>query len=291
MRGAAEPEAIPQPSMHVRTPDIAPDQGAMIWSAIPEFALAYNGYSVVIPYVEYYLNNTMNQVRRDFGKNDPALDDDLRIFIRQEIHHSRYHNSFNKRMFDLEIDGLRELVERITADLRQQSETRSLAFNAAYCAGFESIATFDSKYLYERCDRFFEGADPHGANLLLWHVAEEFEHRAVCHNAFAAVSGNYFQRMHGLLYAFWHIGGAFLQAEKLVLEHYQKNLSAAERKTSTRRSKKLFWRQLRYVAPRMLRIFVPGYHPARVAVPHQIQRALDRFNSAEPIREPVNAAA
>ena len=53
---------------------------------------------------------------------------------------------------------------------------RSLAFNVGYCGGFENAATFSSKYLLERCDSDFAGADPGGANLFLWHVAEEFEH-------------------------------------------------------------------------------------------------------------------
>jgi predicted metal-dependent hydrolase len=277
----------PSSFMHIRTPDIGPDQGTMIWSKIPEFSLAYNGYSVVIPHVEYYLNNTMNQVRRDYGKTNPQLDDELKIFIRQEIHHSRYHNQFNKRMFDCGIEGLQELVNRVSDDLKKLSETRSFAFNVAYCAGFESIATFDSKYLYERCDQFFEDADPHGANLLLWHVAEEFEHRCVCHDAFVAVSGSYFVRMHGLLYAFWHIGGAFLQAEELVLKHYHKTLSKPEQRKSRHQSKALFWRQIRYVGPRMLRILVPGYHPRKVKVSARIQRALDEFRAAGPIDVPI----
>eukprot|EP00456_Euglypha_rotunda_P084116 TRINITY_DN8421_c0_g1_i2.p1 TRINITY_DN8421_c0_g1~~TRINITY_DN8421_c0_g1_i2.p1 ORF type:complete len:217 (+),score=26.19 TRINITY_DN8421_c0_g1_i2:87-737(+) len=206
------------------------------------------------------------------------------MFVKQEINHSRYHVQFNKRMFDSDIEGLKELVERVTADLKKQRETRSLAFNAAYCAGFESIATFDAQYLYEECDEFFEGADAPGANLLLWHVAEEFEHRTVCHDAFHAVSNSYFMRMYGLFYAFWHIGGAFLQAEHLVLEHHRRSMTPTQRKASERQSKHLFWRQLRYVAPRMLKILKPSYNPIQVPVPSRIQAGLDRFRSSDPIR-------
>ena len=274
--------------MYVRAPDIQPDEGKLVWSTVPEFSMAYNGYSVVIPYVEYYLNSIMNKVKAEHCDGDPELKESLSTFVKQEINHSKYHVRFNKRMFDADIKGLRSLVDQLSADLKKQRETRSLAFNVAYCAGFECIATFDARYLYEECDEFFEGADPHGANLLLWHVAEEFEHRTVCHDAFGAVSGNYFIRIYGLVYAFWHIGAAFLQAERLVLDHYWKDMSDEERKQSAQRSRSLFWRQIRYVAPRMLKIFVPGYNPAKLTVPLRIQDALNAFRSEEPIRARVD---
>lgn len=275
--------------LHVRAPDIQPEEGPLIWSKIPEFSMAYNGYSVVIPYVEYYLNKVMNRVRQECCADKPELKGALTAFVRQEINHARYHVRYNQRMFDA-VAELKPLIDQLVAELKLQRETKSLAFNAAYCAGFESIATFDSVYLHEQCDQYFAGADPHGANLLLWHVAEEFEHRTVCHDAFDAVSGNYFTRIHGLLYAFWHIGGTFMRAEDIVWKHYTRDLSAAEKKASSRLSKSLFWRQLRYVAPRMLRILLPWYNPAQVAVPPRIQAALEFYQAAGPIAQRVDAA-
>jgi predicted metal-dependent hydrolase len=220
----------------------------------------------------------MNKVRADHCTDDPALKEELSTFIKQETAHAQYHHRFNKRLFEL-VPELREVADKMADDLKTQREKRSLAFNAAYCVGFESIATFDSKYLYETCDDLFEGAHPGGANLLLWHTAEEFEHRCVCHDAFRAVSGNYFLRVYAALYAFVHIGGAFLRAESLILEHHWKQLPPEERAQSQRRSKQLFRRHLRYLIPHMLRVFVPGYDPASVRTPARIQEALDRFKA------------
>ncbi|MNR46936.1 hypothetical protein D3C85_1659730 [compost metagenome] len=104
------------------------------------------------------------------------------------------------------------------------------------------------------------------------------------------MSGSYWVRLHGLLYAFWHIGRAFMRAETLVLEHYVKELTPEQRKISQRRSKALFWRQLRYVAPRMLKILLPNYDPARIPVPRRVQAALDFFRSQAPIRKRVELA-
>lgn len=276
--------------MQVRRPGIQLDDADLIWSRVPEFAIAYNGFSVIIPHVEYYLNHIMGQVRDGCGDGSAGLRRDLDIFIRQEALHSRYHNRFNQRMYAAGYDSLKPLVERMAADLKRLRETRSLAFNAAYCAGFECIATYDAQYLFNHCDAYFAGADSHGANLLLWHVAEEFEHRCVCHDAFKVISGNYFIRIYGLLYAFWHIGGAFLAAEQLILQHRYQAMAADAIAASAARSKKLFWRQLAYVAPRMLKIFIPFYNPARIPVPPRITRALAFFQQQEPIHERVELA-
>jgi len=238
--------------------------------------VTYNGASAVIAYVDHFLNAVINKVRADFCAERPDLKEDLTIFIKQETHHFQYHHRFNKRLFET-IPALKAVSDQMGADLKALLAKRALAFSAAYCVGFESIATYDSKYLFEECGDLFEGADPCGANLLRWHVAEEFEHRAVCSNAFCAMSANYFLRLYASLYAFFHIGGAFKHAESIVLQHYAKDLSPQARAESFRRSKGLFRRHVRYLVPRMLKVFMPGYNPATVKTPPCIQKALDEF--------------
>jgi uncharacterized protein len=271
--------------MRVRTPKITLNAGPLLWSKTPEFAMTYVGASIVIPYVEFFLNSVMKQVAAEHGADHPQLKSDLAIFIKQEAAHAKYHHQFNRRVFD-EIPGLRAIADSMTADLKAMRDKHSIAFCAAYCAGFESIATYDAKYLYEHCDEFFADADPHGANLLLWHVAEEFEHRAVCLQAYRAVSGNYFRRVFGALYAFWHVGGAFLRAEKIVHEHFATGMSPCDREASWKRSKRLFRRHMRHLVPGILRVLVPGYDATKVAVPPKIDAALKFFESAESILEP-----
>ena len=268
--------------MLARKPDFRLDEGNIIWSRIPEFSMVYNSAGVIIPYVEHYLNKVIMEVMHKHCEGKPELKEDLDIFTVQEAIHASLHKQFNKRMFEAGFDELKPLIDEAVADLEQLRKTRSLAFNTAYCAGFETIATFGSKYLYEQCDDYLAGTEK-GSNLILWHVAEEFEHRAVCHDAFSAVSGNYFMRVYGLVYAFLHVGGFFRRSEAILLKHYWKDLSAAERKTSQQRSNKIFWRQMFYLLPRMIRIVLPGYNPASLPVPPRVQAALDYFQTSEPI--------
>jgi len=265
--------------MHARKPGIQLDQGKLNWSKIPEFSIAYNGYSVVIPHVEHYLNKVMHEVRLNHCDDAPELKEDLNIFIKQEAMHAKYHMSYNKRIYDEGYEGLKPMIERLVSELEEMRQKRSLAFNA----GFESIATGDAQYLFLKCDKYFEDADPHGANLLLWHVAEEYEHRAVCWNAFYAVSKNYFMRLAGMLYAFWHVGGTFLESEKHILAHHRQHMTEKELKKSKLNTRYLFWRQMAYVGPRMLRLFLPTYNPENLKVPDRVHRALKFFDSSEPL--------
>ena len=272
-----------------RTPRIQFDEGPLLWSKIPEFSMTYVGASAVIPYVEYYLNHVMDQVRVECCKEKPELNEELVIFIEQENLHAKYHHRYNKRLF-AEIPALKVVADGIVADLNIQIKKRSLAFNAAYCVGFESIATSDAVYLHEACDDLLEGADVNGANLMLWHVAEEFEHRASCHKAYGAASGSYFLRIAATLYAFWHIGGAFVRAEKIILDHYAKGMSDTERMESKRRSRQFFIRHMKYLIPRALRVFIPGYDPDKLITPPRVQAALDFFKRNDPIQELAGSA-
>ena len=276
--------------MYARQPEFHLEKATVDWAQVPEFSAVYNGASLVIPVVEHYLNQVMKDVKARCGNANPELAEEIDIFTLQETIHATLHKKFNQCLFDAGIDELKPLMKEVAAELRQLRETRSLAFNIAFCAGFETIATFGSKYLYEQCDQYFEGADPYMPNLILWHVAEEFEHRATCHRAFNAVSGNYFMRLYAMAYAFRVIGGYFRRAEAIVLAHYRRDLPSEARSKSERRSIEIFRRQMRYLIPRMVRIGLPGYDPAHLPMSPRIAKALDYFKRTEPITQRYDPA-
>jgi predicted metal-dependent hydrolase len=271
------------PSVKVRKPDILSDAPPVVWSRTPEFALFFNAMSAVIPYVEHYLNNVIHEVRTDHTQDDPQLRATLDTFIRQETEHSKLHNRFNRHLFAAGYSDLKPLLKQIAGEMQAVRENHSLAFNAAYCAGFENSATFSALYLLGPGRRWFEGADPTGANLILWHVAEEFEHRAVCHQAFEAVSGTYFLRLWGLAYAFIHVNWAFKRAGDIVFRIYRKDMTRAQVRQSKRAFRGFLFDQLRFMLPRMTRLLHPRFDPARLAVPPEMGEALAYFDAAGPI--------
>ncbi len=266
-----------------RTPSLDIDKADIVWSRIPEFALFFNATGAAIPNVEHFLNNVINEIRQLVKVSDPALASELVLFIEQESNHTAYHNRFNKRMFEGGYADLKPVLRQIARELHELRKNQSLAFCAAYCAGFENAATFSAQYLLEGCEDLFEGAEPNGANLTLWHVAEEFEHRAVCHDAFHAVSGSYFLRIWGLAYAFWHINHSFARCRKVILEVYRKDMNTAERKASERRHRKILLRQAVHMLPRVLSLFSPYFHPSRIKPTARVVQALELFVGAKPV--------
>lgn len=270
-------------TLTVRKPAIASDTALIDWSPVPEFAHLNNGASATIPYVEHYLNNVMNEVRQHHCADNPALRDEIDLFIRQEAIHARYHIAFNRQMFAAGYEGLKPIIDKAVRDLQCLRETRSLAFNLAYCAGFETTATFSAKYALETCDGYFKGADSYGANLFQWHVAEEFEHRASVHKALHAVSGSYVNRIAGLVYSFWHINKMFGAGAQVILAKYREGMTAEEERRSKRIERRLKIRQFGYLLPRMLRLLSPWYDPQTIEVSPRIRQAMDFFRTMEPI--------
>ncbi|MET0546479.1 MAG: metal-dependent hydrolase [Caulobacterales bacterium] len=270
-------------SLTVRRPQIASRDANVNWSPVPEYSHLSNGASVLIPYVEHYLNNVMTEVRAKHCDGKPDLKEEISEFIKQEAIHARYHLEFNHQMFNAGYDALQPLIDDTVAHLQRMREQRSLAFNVAYCAGFETTATFSAKYVLERCDAFLKGADAYGANLFQWHVAEEFEHRATCHRAFHAVSGSYFIRMAGLIYSFWHINKIFAAAAKIIMAKYRETMTPAEIQHSKRVERRLIIRQMSYLLPRMWRLVNPFYDPEKLPVTENIKKALEFFKSREPL--------
>jgi len=262
-----------------RKPKFAVDAAPLIWARIPEFAQYWNGASFTAPHIEPHLNILMQKCQKLIAGKDAALQAEIDMFVRQESNHYRMHMRFNARMYKFGYVPLAALERQFSAELADLMQRRSLEFNVAYCAGFENFTMYTAKYAYEVAMDLFDGADTRGADLFLWHLAEEFEHRTVCHKAFAAISGNYFVRIHGLLYAFFHFGGWTKKFVSAVMHHYRRDMTPVERKESIKRERQLTWRMNRYALPRLLAIFKPYYDPATYAPPPGLLAALDRFTA------------
>ncbi|GGD84648.1 metal-dependent hydrolase [Croceicoccus mobilis] len=277
-----------QTGLHVRKPALDVQATPLVWSRIPEFSIYSNGSSICIPFYEHYLNNVAKSVRDECRTANPALADRLDDFIRQEATHARYHAEFNRRFLDDGNPALDRIVKELVADLQKMRKERSLAYNMAFCAGFENTATYSALYLFQHCDDLFEGADPNGANLFLWHVAEEFEHRSVCHDAFMAISGRYLTRIAALVHSFRHIGSYFDRAADVILKQYQAGLTEPERRESQRQHRALMRRQQRFILPRLGTLLNPRFDPARFTVPPKIEHALKHFSGPAPVTRHFN---
>ncbi len=274
----------------VRWPNFDFTDADVVWSSNPECSMIWNANSTSAPIVEPWLNRVMMLAKKQIASRDKDKEDLLKViddFVRQESNHYRMHIEFNKVLDKAGYVMPMASEEKMKNDLRDMTRDRSLAFNAAYCAGFENFTLFTAKFMFENATDLFEDGGPPGTDLWLWHMAEEYEHRSVCHDVFAAVSGNYFIRIYGMAYSAFHLNRCMSGVIKSFLERYREGMTDEERVQSVRREKDYKRRYTFYFLPRMLAILVPFYNPKHSKASVRLQRALDRFTgmSQDPPRK------
>lgn len=227
----------------------------------PEFSHIVNAGSLAMPYLEPYLIKTMRAARPLV--RDATLQADLDSYIRQEATHYKQHRVFNDELKARGYHAIEAIETRLAREYAELESTRSLEFNLAYAEGFESMALAVGEMLIEDREYLFGNSESGVASLVLWHFVEEIEHKNVAFDVFEHVHGNYFRRVHGLLYAMTHI---FL----LTRGNYQALLKEDGLWRNWRSRVTLLLligRIFRKLTPKLLRILVPGYNPRQVGDP------------------------
>lgn len=175
-------------TLPVRTPTFAIDAGrACSWHAtLPELAAAANGISLLMPHVEPYLAKSIRATL-------PQLDESLRArtgsFVRQELAHHVVHRQFND-MLVAGCPALRRIEGWVRRTYGRLARTRSSRFHVAFAAGSEGIAFGIARWVDANVGAVFDAADPEVAELYLWHLAEEVEHKTAAFDVFEATDGS-----------------------------------------------------------------------------------------------------
>lgn len=249
------------------------------WGAEPEIAMIWNATSAITPEVEVWLNKVMMRARKRLSPGADEVRNLIDSFVQQESNHHRMHHEFNLSLKNAGYTMNQGQARMLKQELAEILDKRSLAFNAAYCAGFECFSLFMSKFVYEAAEDLFPGGDLAGCDMWRWHMAEEFEHRSVCHRVFAAISGNYFVRMQGFISAFSHLNNHIVRVTEDYLQIYRAGMTAEERRQSVARERAYKRRFATYFFPRLVPILVPFYDPAKARMPPNMALALDRYGA------------
>jgi hypothetical protein len=192
---------------------------------------------------------------------DPELLARVRGFMGQEAMHGREH----RRAFALlERDGieyesfLEDYEDRWLKGLEQRSHPMT---NLAVTCALEHLTATLGASAFE--DPLMERAHPTMRELMLWHAAEEVEHKAVAYDVYEAVGGGWLRRVTGMVVAFaflmvwWRRGmlhlieqdGGVTRADIGALRH--------KAKTAGRDVMAECWRaSLQYIRP--------GFHPNHI---------------------------
>lgn len=125
-----------------------------LWAENKEFALIYNGASLVDPPLEIFLCRCMQKAKDLL----PAkMLEDANVFIQQESTHYRGHMQFNKAVAWSAVDT-KPLEVKLTGDYERFLKNRSLRFNLAYCEGFESTSVIPMETFFNEFQELWSGS-------------------------------------------------------------------------------------------------------------------------------------
>jgi len=268
--------------MRARLPQIDFDPADGLWLASwPEFAHRMNGASLLLPYLEPYLIRVMKRARPRLEEVAPELLDVVDVFNRQEANHYKVHARYNA-VLRQQYPGLERFEAEIKADYQRFLEEESLEWNVAYCEGFESAGLISSEFFLQEIDDALVHADPAVRELWVWHLAEEFEHRAVAHDVLAAIAPGWLRRLRG----FRLFGRHLYDFTARVCEHLTeidrdrgriRDDDARVRATSRRFAR----RESRFYAARVARLLSPWYSPASRPMQEATRVVLESYADPE----------
>jgi predicted metal-dependent hydrolase len=251
------------------------DMDPMIIAGAPEESYWIVGLSLLLPYLEPYLIRTMKQAKKHVAS--PDLRADLEKFSAQEGQHYRQHIRFNDVIRAWGFPKLRELEEKLDADYRRFTETKSLRWNLAYAEGFEALTTAAARFTFQ------VGANdqmhPAARDLFTWHLVEEFEHRTVAFDVYDHVCGSYAYRMIFGSYAQWHMGRWIVSVMKYMLEadpRVESEFGGVQgRKQRTRAQ---LGAMRKHLLPKVLWTCMPWYTPHDIEMTDELKAIASAFS-------------
>ncbi|MCH2172005.1 metal-dependent hydrolase [Myxococcota bacterium] len=263
--------------MKARLPEFDFSQANPRWiPAAPAFAHQLNGASLLLPYLEPYLVKVMRAARPRVAEVAPELLEDLDVFNQQEANHYRVHSAYNRVMLG-QYPSLAPFEAEIRADFEGFLRDRPLAWNLAYCEGFESSGVIASEFFLHAIDDLLETADPAVSALWRWHLAEEFEHRNVAHDVLKALFPGWRHRLRGFRFCSQHL----FQFTARVRAHMS-DIDRAEFFKDTEDAgadAKFRRRAARFHLPRIARVYMPWYSPHGRRMGEPTRRALAFFET------------
>jgi predicted metal-dependent hydrolase len=176
-----------------------PDDLDLCWSGhVPEFACAANSVSLLMPHVEPYVAKSVRSVLDRLA--DPALRAGAEAYVRQELAHHAQHHLLDARLL-AEVRGLATLDRAMRAVFARLARRRRIGTHLAFAAGSETVAYSAARWAAAHRRELLSGADPRVADIFVWHLAEEVEHKTVAYDVFHAIDGSRRRFLWGMVQA------------------------------------------------------------------------------------------
>jgi predicted metal-dependent hydrolase len=222
----SSPSAAPSRTRHPITPrKVAPQ-----FAAVPRH---WFGGSAVATHISNGVNMLFPQGERFFVRSvkhfldrieDPELRGQIRGFFGQEGRHASAHDDYNDhlRAQGFRIDRFLALHDRVCYDWLERVTPPEVRLAATAAAEHYTAIMAEGAFT----GNLFDSAHPVMRELLLWHAAEEIEHKSVAFDVLQTVNPSYRLRLIGLAYATALLGTSWLAAALMLMR--QDGLSLRE---------------------------------------------------------------
>lgn len=249
------------PAIVVRDRRFGRDRAVARWwlNGDPVGTAWFNALSATFPRGETLFVDAVKAFRDDAP---PALSEEIRAFVRQEVNHTREHLAFNRAAatagYDLTAIDAR--VEHLVGDVYLRPKAVWLAVTIAL---EHFTAMFAHEFLAH--PEHFIGAEVEQAELWRWHAVEELEHKGVAYDTWlhATRSWSRWKR--------WKIKSLLMLAitRRFIRNRFRDatDLLAQDGIVGARARARLVWYLvgspgiLRRVFPAWCAYFLPGFHP------------------------------
>lgn len=204
----------------------------------------------------------------------PALAEDIRKFIVQEVNHTREHIAFNRIAADAGYDL--GFVDRHVESLLKELEGRPAILDLAATMALEHYTAMMAHEFLARPEHF-AGADPEVAALWRWHAIEEIEHKAVAYNTWLHATRGWsrFRRWRVKTLMMLVVTNNFITHRIRDALHLLAQDGIAGWSARRRLVAYLFWKPgiLRRIFPAWVAYFLPGFHPWKTDDRHLLVKA------------------
>jgi predicted metal-dependent hydrolase len=259
------------------------------WAENKEFALIYNGASLVDPPLEIYLCRCLLKAKEMLPAH---LRDDAQVFIQQETAHYKGHIQFNNAVAWEGVDT-KPLERNLGRDYERFLKDYSLRFNLAYCEGFESTSIIPMDTFFNAFQDLWKDSHPKVEAMWKWHFAEEHEHRNTVHDVYVVLYGRgpiaWLYRMAGLWFCTYHMYKYALRFAALFLSRYRDGMSADRLSASMKQEKRIKKLAQKNALKHMFRIMSPFYSPDKRPAPPDVFKILSLDAVPAPVPGGVSA--
>src|SRR5690606_15806399 len=225
----------------------------------------FNALQAMFPEGERFFMDSARDVRDMLGKDNISaeLNEQIRLFIRQEAMHGREHDAWTTALISLGYIGMEGFDLKLKRDNKWSKKHLKPIWRLAMTAASEHFtASLAHLFIYKRPDFIEQAASPF-RELLVYHALEEVEHKAVCYDLYNEAKGGYFLRIAGMVFVTFDLLIRLRNRQEYLLK--KDGQWTPENRMDPRDLQCGQAGIMRVLAPYLLHYFRPDLHPSETA--------------------------